>query len=158
MRMKRRGKALLLAVSVAALAFAAAPVLEAQETAVAPHHGPFRAILRCLRVLDLSDSQKSDIKAVLEAAKPEAEALRAKTVADRDALKAALEKDPADPCAVGTARLALKADREAAVALFEKVKDGILAVLTPVQKAKLAGCLEAPRYAVQASAETGDDE
>jgi len=93
----------------------------------------------------LTDAQKGDIRAVFEAAKPEAEALHAAFEADRAAMKAALEKTPPDPCEVGAAALKLKGDREARRALLEKVRTGVLAVLTPAQQAKLAGCLEAPK-------------
>jgi len=135
-----------LAAAVAALT-AAAPAL-AQAGPPGPPtgpvagraHHPFARILRCLGVVNLTDAQKADIKAVFEAAKPEAEAIAAK-------LKAEIEKTPADPCAVGSAALQLHADRESAKALFETVRDAVLALLTPEQKAKLAGCLEAPKHA-----------
>jgi len=154
MILKRRKPSLVvLAAAVAALT-AAAPAL-AQAGPPGPPtgpvagraHHPFARILRCLGVVNLTDAQKADIKAVFEAAKPEAEAIAAKLKADREALKAEIEKTPADPCAVGSAALQLHADRESAKALFETVRDAVLALLTPEQKAKLAGCLEAPKHA-----------
>jgi len=151
------GRPVLVAAGVAALLIAGAPAAQAQPAAV-PHPGPFGEILKCLRVLDLTDAQKGDIRAVFEAAKPEAEALHATFEADRAAMKAALETTPPDPCEVGTAALKLKGDREARRTLFEKVKDGILAILSPVQQAKLAGCLEAPKDAWPANGEMEPEE
>lgn len=141
----------LLAAAIAALT-AAAPAF-AQAGPPGPPAGPmverpihpFGHILRCLAVVNLTDAQKADIKAILEATRPEAEAIAVKIRADHEALKAEMEKTPPDPCAVGTALLTLRADQETARALFEKTRDAVLALLTPEQKAKLAGCLEAPR-------------
>ncbi len=144
MTTKRWGRSVLVAAGAAALLLTAAPALEAQPAAL-PHPGPFGEIAKCFRILDLTDAQKGDIRAVLEAAKPEAEALHATFEFDRAAMRAALEKTPPDPCEVGAAALKLKGDREARHALFEKVKTGVLAVLSPAQQAKLAGCLEAPK-------------
>jgi len=143
-----------------ALAVGASPLLAAAAPPVPQcHPGPFAPILRCLSIVNLTDAQKADIQAVFEAARPEAEALHAKLMADREALKAEIEKTPPDPCAVGTAALALHVDREAARALFERVKADVLALLTPGQKVKLAGCLEAPRcVAVCRAGAEGDPE
>ena len=144
MTTKRWGSSAFVAAGAAALLLAAAPAVQAQFAA-APQPGPFGEIAKCFRILGLTDAQKGDIRAVFEAAKPEAEALHATFEADRAAMKAALEKTPPDPCEVGAAALKLKGDREARRALFERVRTGVLAVLTPAQQAKLAGCLEAPK-------------
>jgi len=155
----RWGRSALLAAGMAAFLLAAAPFLEAQPAAGRmPHHGPFGHIVKCFRILDLTESQKGAIRAVLEAAKPEAEALHAVFEADRAALKAAFETNPPDPCAIGAAELKLKADREVRRALFEKVRNGVLAILTPAQQAKLAGCLEAPRDVPPAGDATDPEE
>lgn len=120
-------------------------------------HHPFAHILRCLAVVNLTDAQKDEIRAVLEAARPEAEAIAARLRADREALKAEIEKTPPDPCAVGSAALQLHSDREAARALFQTVRDAVLALLTPEQKARLAGCLEAPKFAPTLQADEGSE-
>jgi Spy/CpxP family protein refolding chaperone len=148
----KRCKPALVILAAALVLTAAAPVF-AQAGPAGPPGGPmagrpplpFDHILRCLGVLRLTDAQKADIKAVLEAAKPEAVAIALKLKADEAALKAEIEKTPPDPCAIGNAVLQLHADRETARALFDRVKDAVLALLTPEQKLKLAGCLEAPK-------------
>ena len=150
---------LILAAAVAAVV-AVAPAM-AQTPPPSPQilHHPFDPLRDCLRILDLSDAQKADIKAIFEAVKPQVEAFAANLKADRDTLKADLSKNPPDPCAVGTDVLQLHTDREAARAFFESVRDQILAVLTPGQKAKLAGCLEAPAsIAIPAADGTGPSE
>jgi Spy/CpxP family protein refolding chaperone len=159
MTTKRWGSSALAAAGVAALLIAATPTVAAPPAAApTPQAGPFGRIARCFRILDLTDAQRADIGSVLEAARPEAEALHATFETDRAAMKAALEKTPPDPCEVGAAALALKADREARRALFDRVKTDVLAVLTPAQQAKLAGCLEAPKDAPPPSAEAGPEE
>ena len=159
--------ALVLATGAAAV-LATAPALAqpavlpafAQPAASTPQRlgHPFARLRRCLVVLDLTDAQKADIKAVFDAAKPQFEALAATLKADRDALKTDLSKTPPDPCAIGNDVLKLHADREAMRTFLGGVKDQMLALLTDAQKAKLAGCLEAPWFTADASAETGDDE
>jgi Spy/CpxP family protein refolding chaperone len=153
----------LLAAAVAVLTTAAPALAQAGPpgpppagVAGPPPH-PFAHLLHCLAVVNLTDAQKADVRAVLEAAKPEAEAIAAALKADREALRAELEKTPPDPCTVGSAALQLHADRLAAKALFEKTRDAVLAVLTPEQKAKLAGCLEAPKGPATLTAGGGDE-
>ena len=155
---RRKPSLALLAAAVTVLT-AAAPAFS-QTAAPAPpgperEHHPFARLIRCLAVVNLTDAQKADIKVLLEAAKPEAEAIAAKLKADREALKAEIEKTPPDPCAVGNDVLQLHADRVAAKALFDSVKEAVLALLTPEQKAKLAGCLEAPKRAATLEADEG---
>lgn len=143
----------MLLVLAAALAVLALPAAAGVTRAVAPtapaapqdFHHPFHRLRECLRILHLSDAQKAEIVAIFEAAKPRVEEIFATLKADREALKAELEKDPPIPCDVGNAFLQLHADREAARAFFASVRDQVLAVLTPEQEAKLAGCLQAPR-------------
>jgi hypothetical protein len=61
---------------------------------------------------------------------------------------AALRASPPDPCAVGKAALALHEERESARSFFEGVRDQVFTVLSPVQRAKVLGCIEAfPRVA-----------
>ncbi len=113
-------------------------------------HRPLARLRDCLGILNLSEAQKADIKAVLDAAKPQFDTLAATLQADREALSADLSKTPPDPCAIGNDVLKLHADREAMRAFLGSVKDEILALLTDAQKAKLVGCLEAPRAALAA--------
>ena len=159
MSSKRWNPSVLILAAAVALAGAAAPV-SAQTAPAAPQfvHHPFGELRECLRILDLSDAQKADITAIFEAAKPQVEAFLVTLKADREALKADLAKTPPDPCAVGKDILQLHSDREAARAFFESVRDQVLAVLTAEQKAKLAGCLQAPKNLANASAGPGNDQ
>ena len=158
---KRWNPSLAILAAAVAVLTAAAPAFS-QTAAPAPPgpdraHHPFAHVVRCLAVVNLTDAQKADIKAVIEAARPEAEAIAAKLKTDREALKSEVEKNPPDPCAVGNAFLQLHADRATAKALFDRVKDAVLALLTPEQKAKLAGCLEAPKRVATLEIDEGDE-
>ena len=80
-----------------ALALVAAPLLAAERPAGPPPgpKGPLAGYLRCLGVVGLTDVQKADVRALLEAAKPGLEALRATLKTDREALRAAVDRrDP----------------------------------------------------------------
>jgi protein CpxP len=133
-----------------ALALVAAPLLAADPPAgpapagQAPH-GPLAGYLRCLRVVDLTEVQKADVKALLEAARPKLEALHVTLRADREALRAAVTATPPDPCLVGAAFLKVEADVKAIGDELKAVRTAIEALLTPEQKAKLEGCLKAPK-------------
>lgn len=107
--------------------------------------GPFARLLKCLSIVDLSDAQKADVRKAFEAAAPAVKALHDRTVADRATLKATLEAAPQDPCAIGAAVVTLEGDRAAWKAVREKVKADLGAILTADQRAKLSGCLEAPK-------------
>ena len=127
-----------------ALALAAAALLAVDAPAAAPK-GPVATYLRCLGVVGLTDAQKADVKALLEAAKPKLDALHATRKADREALRAAITATTPDPCAIGAALLKVEADTKAIGAELKTLFTAIEALLTPEQKAKLAGCLEAPK-------------
>jgi len=121
-------------------------------------HGPLAAILRCLSVLDLSDSQKESIGQFLESEKPILRSLQAELAADLQKLRAALAATPSDPCVVGALLLEVEADKNAIRAELEKIKSTIESMLTPEQKAKFAGCLEAPRGRRAAPAGVGESD
>ena len=137
----------------AALAFAlvAAPLLAVDRPAAPPApegqapHGPLAGYLRCLHIVDLTDVQKADVKALLEAARPKLEALHVTLRADREALRAAVTATPPDPCLVGAAFLKVEADVKAIGEELKTLRTAIEALLTAEQKAKLEGCLRAPR-------------
>ncbi|MBL8112258.1 MAG: Spy/CpxP family protein refolding chaperone [Acidobacteria bacterium] len=95
-----------------------------------------------LRHLDLSDTQKEQIKAKLEAAKPNFQALRDQGKLDRDALKALLDAPNPDKQAVGEATIRLHQHREAVRAEMERTRAEIDALLTPEQREKLADMRE----------------
>jgi len=136
------------------LALVAPPLLAAGPgappagaTAAGPQapKGPLAGYLRCLGVVGLTETQKADVKAILEAAKPGLDALHATLKADREALRAAITATNPDPCAIGTAVLKVETDLEAIGEALKEVRSDIEALLTAEQKAKLEGCLKAPR-------------
>ena len=130
-----------------ALALVTAPLLAADDPAgpAGGPGGPLVGYLRCLHVVGLTDGQKADVKALLEAAKPGMEALHAALKADREALRAALGATSPDACAIGAAVLKVEADLKAIGEELKKLRAAIEALLTPEQKAKLEGCLQAPK-------------
>lgn len=99
-------------------------------------------LLRCLRGLDLSDTQKADIRTILDAAKSTLQA-------DAQAIRAARQKLDADYTA-GADKSVLGQDYinvRAAVKKFHDdgaaVKDQVLAQLTADQQTKAQACLDA---------------
>ncbi|MEO6324573.1 MAG: hypothetical protein ABIT01_02635 [Thermoanaerobaculia bacterium] len=128
----------------------------AQDAARESHKGD--RLLKCLSIVGLSDAQKADIKRVLLTEKPVMQALAATLKTDAAALKAELDRNPADACAAGAALLKVHADKGAIQAERLRVKSSVEAVLTTDQKAKLAGCLEAHQPPVAAAAEAEDEE
>jgi Spy/CpxP family protein refolding chaperone len=131
--------------AAAALAVLALPGLAQDRAPVAMAQGhrgfPF---LRCLRTADLTDSQKADIKAIVDAARPTLKKDHDTIVADRQKLRADIQSG-ADKCIVGQDALNVHADQQTLQADLKSVKDQILAKLTPDQQSKVEGCLAAPK-------------
>jgi Spy/CpxP family protein refolding chaperone len=142
MEMKRTK---LVTLTLLALTFAiSSGVALAQEQATAPP-GPKLPILKCLAIVDLTADQKTQIKAIVETTLPKLQALGQTVQADRLALKTALEATPQDNCAIGAALVKLTTDEKAVGTELQNLRKAIIALLTPEQKAKLDGCLEAPK-------------
>ena len=157
--MKRSSLTLLPAVLLVVMAGATAlagdrsvVVVERPAPAAVADDPDLGRFILCLRILDLSDAQKADIQAILEAAKPTLQA-------DGEGIKAAAEKlradveAGADRCLIGQDYLDLRAAQKKLNADVAGVKDQILGTLTEDQKKKLRGCLQAPRNAAAAAAE-----
>ncbi len=133
--------------AAAALALLALPGFAQDRAPVALAGGPAARgfhFLRCLRTADLTDSQKTDIKAIVDAAKPTLKKDHDTIVADRQKLRADIQAG-ADKCVIGQDALNVHADQQALQADLKSVKDQILAKLTPDQQNKVEGCLAAPR-------------
>ena len=97
-----------------------------------PHPG--MRIERMAERLGLDDAQRETVKNIMEAAKPEMQALREKTKANRDALKTLAADDPeVQNIAISNGELATEA-----TLLHARVRGEIDAVLTDEQRAKLA--------------------
>ena len=110
-----------------------------------PQAGPPNPLLRCLQIVNLSEDQKTQVKGILDAAAPTLKALHETLATDRQALKTAIDAVPQDACAIGNAFIKVQGDEKAIRTELDKVKAAIEAILTPEQKSKLAGCLEAPK-------------
>jgi Spy/CpxP family protein refolding chaperone len=104
---------------------------------------PLGPVMHCLKVVGLSDDQKTAIKAAVDAEAPKLQALHEQAKTDREALKALVDATTQDPCAIGTAFLKVRADEVAIHTELESFRTTIESILTPEQKLKLAGCLEA---------------
>lgn len=144
---------------LAALLFLSAgvPALAGDRLAVVTTDGPSNRqgrlghVRECLSILDLGDSQKEQIRGILEAAKPGLLADAAAVRASREKLRTDVASE-ADACLVGQDFLALRAALASLGADLESVRDSVAATLTPEQRARLEGCLQAPR------AESAEDE
>ncbi|MGH9367124.1 MAG: Spy/CpxP family protein refolding chaperone [Thermoanaerobaculia bacterium] len=108
--------------------------------------------VECLSILGLSEEQRSQIRGVLEAARPAFQAAREGVRAAREKLDSDVAAG-AGACLVGEDYLALRAAVEALRGELTSIRDEVLSKLTPEQAAKLAGCLEAP--AADAAADEG---
>ena len=135
--MKQHRRVLSLA---ALLALLALPGLAQDRAPVALAEGPSFPALRCLRDADLTDPQKADIKAIVEAATPIFQAAREKVRADRRKLHADLEAG-ADKSVLGQDVLDLHTDVKALRAELESVKDQIASKLTAEQTTRVGDCL-----------------
>jgi protein CpxP len=87
--------------------------------------------------LDLTESQKADVKRIKESRKATIESLRERMRADWDALDAAAEAQSPNPSAVGAAYLKVRANREAMRAEHKATMDQVRSILTPEQQQKL---------------------
>jgi protein CpxP len=87
--------------------------------------------------LDLTESQKAEVKQIMDSRKATIESLRERMRADREALDAAAEAQSPNPSAVGAAYLKVRADREAMRAEHKATMDQIRSVLTPEQQQKM---------------------
>jgi Spy/CpxP family protein refolding chaperone len=132
--------------AAAAFALLAIPGFAQDRAPVALAGGPAARgfhFLRCLRTADLTDSQKADIKTIIEAAKPTLKKDHDTIVTDRQKLRSDIQAG-ADKCVIGQDALNVHADKTALQADLKSVKDQILAKLTPDQQSKVEGCLAAP--------------
>jgi Spy/CpxP family protein refolding chaperone len=110
-----------------------------------PGGGPFGMIGQELRMLDLSDAQRQQVRAILDSHKDELKGIGDRMQTARKALHDAITADAVDETAIRTkaADVAL-VDADAAV-LHAKMHAAVFAVLTPEQQQKakeLRGTME----------------
>ncbi len=104
-----------------------------------------RAYRAALAQVGLTPGQKAHIMALATKERPVLESLRGQQQISAAALQAVLQAPNSDPTAVGNALLKLRADRMAVRAEMKNLRTQTVAVLTPTQKAKLNGYLDAVR-------------
>lgn len=98
---------------------------------------PVRLVERMADRLDLDENQRAEVSNVLEATKPEFEALKARGRANREAMR---ELDPADPdYSAGLSNLAVESGQIVTdgALLFGRVRAEVYSILTPEQIAEL---------------------
>ena len=127
-------------------AFLIAGLAAASLAQEAPQHRrpPRHRFPLCLHLLDLTEEQKTQVRAILDAARPELQADQAAIAAAREVLRAALDAEPPDACAIGEAAIGVDAALQALREDVEAMRAQIEALLTPEQLAKFEGCLDAP--------------
>ncbi len=108
-----------------------------------PGHGPLMRLMRVLSRLDLTESQKSQVRQILASRRATFESLRDKARTDREALRAAAEVASPDAETVGAAFLKLRSDREAIRAERNATLDQIRSILTPEQRERFDSMIEA---------------
>jgi Spy/CpxP family protein refolding chaperone len=132
-------------ISLAALAAVLSLPLLAQDHpgGMGGHHGrPGGHLMRCLRDAGLSDSQKADIKAIFEAAKPTIQA-------DAQAMRAARQKlntdfdAGADKSVLGQDYAAVRAAGKKLHDDGQAIQDQVLGKLNTDQKSTVQNCLAA---------------
>ena len=121
-----------------------------------PSNAPGHPLLKCLKIIQLTPDQQTQIKSILDTEKPKLDTLHKQLDTDRQALKAAIEATPQDKCVIGAAFLTVGADKKAIESEFQFIRTSIEALLTPEQIAKLQGCLQAPKD-VAPTSEGGDE-
>jgi Spy/CpxP family protein refolding chaperone len=122
---------------VTAVVFALGATLASAQDA--PHrHGKMGGFgMRGLSRLDLTESQKADVKRIMESRKATFDSLHERMRSDWEALDAAAEAQSPNTSAVGAAYLKVRSDREAFRAERKATMEQIRSVLTPEQQQKL---------------------
>lgn len=111
--------------------------------AAAPgEHDGVRDLIHCLRVLDLTDAQKTAIQQFIQTETPTLQALHDTLKADRQTLHTDASATSPDPCKVGSDFLTVRADYQAIEAEIGKIKTFIEGQLTDAQKARFEGCVK----------------
>jgi len=118
---------------------------------------PARHRWMCLKVVDLTAEQRTQVAAILEAARPGMQEKLAAVGAAREALRAALETQPKDACAVGNAAIGVQTALQALRDTRDAVRQQIAEVLTPEQLARFDGCIDA-LWPTDLREPDGDDE
>lgn len=133
-------KKIAMTLALAALMTAPLAAQQRQRPAGNPHNNP---IMHCLQVVDLSEAQKAQVKTAFDTAAPALRTLHEQLKKDHEALKTLLEATTPDACAIGNAMLKVRTSEKAIQSANEALKAAIEAILTPDQKLKFQGCMDA---------------
>ncbi len=116
--------------------------------------GPGLMIEHMADHLDLDDTQREQVRNIVESAKPEIEALREQLRANREALSSLDTGDPAYSTALNDIAISNGQLATEGTLLFTRVRSEVHAVLTDDQRDKLARGKERMRQAFEHRAES----
>jgi Spy/CpxP family protein refolding chaperone len=143
--MKRLGRTMTLAAGLAGILLAIPAVAQpAAGAGFGGHRGGPRAFLRCLRDLDLTDSQKADIKTILQDSHSTLKAAHDTIKADHDKLIADANAG-ADKATIGQDFLTVQADRQKIQNAISAIQAQVASKLTADQKTKFQACSDAAK-------------
>lgn len=108
------------------------------------HRGGARGALRCLRGLDLTDSQKADIKTILQDSRSTLQPLHDAVKADWQKLKADADAG-ADKAVIGQDFLNVRADHQKIKNAISAIQAQVASKLTSDQQAKFQACVAASK-------------
>jgi len=125
-----------LAPAVAMLLTLGVTMASAEDFGRGGHRRMGGGIMKGLGRLDLTETQKTEIRRIMESRRAALEPLRSRFQADRDALRAAADASSPDVAAVGAAYLRVRANGETMRAERQKTMEEVRAVLTNEQREK----------------------
>jgi Spy/CpxP family protein refolding chaperone len=153
--MKNTTRRLTTATVALGLLFAASAALAGQGFRQGRENAPGRGLRAALATLDLTSEQNEKLKELFAADRKRLEPLRQEGRALREALRTSAEAPNADPAAVGTAFLKVRAHRAAMREGREASREKLEAILTPEQRARLEGWRDAHRQMRRGALATG---
>jgi len=142
--MKRFGRTMTLAAGLAGILALPAVAQPAAGAGFGGHHGGPRQFLRCLRDLDLTDSQKADIKTIVADSRSTLQAAHEAMKADHDKLIADANAG-ADKATIGQDFLTVKADRQKIQNAISAIQAQVASKLTDDQRTKFQACSAAAK-------------
>ena len=140
--MKRLGRTITLTAVLAVILSLPAAAQPAAGAGFGGHHGGPRAFLRCLQDLNLTDSQKADIKTIVQDSHSTLKAAHDTMKADHDKLIADANAG-ADKATIGQDFLTVKADRQKIQTAISAIQAQVASKLTSDQQSKFQACVDA---------------
>src|SRR5712692_3450815 len=153
--MKRFGRTMTLAAVLAGILAFPAMAQPVAGAGFGGHHGGPREFLRCLRDLDLADSQKADIKTILADSRSTLKAAHDTMQADHDKLIADANAG-ADKATIGQDGLTVKADRQKIQNAISAIQAQVASKLTDDQRTRFQACSDAAKDHASMGGRRGD--